>query len=210
MRVDSPANVAAQHVNPERIFLSRVDFRAGAGLGDPGFISLTTQPTGKEKRLAEPMLFDSWEGLARVLIVGTAAYAALVLFLRISGKRTLSKMNAFDLVVTVALGSTLATVLLSRSVPLAEGLLALALLICLQYVLTWGSVRSQRLQELIKSEPTLLVRDGEYLDGAMRRERVTREEVDAALRENGVPSLSRAGIVVLETDGSLSVVEKGA
>lgn len=156
------------------------------------------------------MLFDSWEGLARVLIVGTAAYAALVLFLRISGKRTLSKMNAFDLVVTVALGSTLATVLLSRSVPLAEGLLALALLICLQYVLTWGSVRSQRLQELIKSEPTLLVRDGEYLDGAMRRERVTREEVDAALRENGVPSLSRAGIVVLETDGSLSVVEKGA
>ena len=71
------------------------------------------------------MLFDSWAGLGRVLLVGTLAYVALVLLLRISGKRTLSKLNAFDLVVTVALGSTLATVLLSKTVALAEGVLAI-------------------------------------------------------------------------------------
>lgn len=152
------------------------------------------------------MLFDSWSGLARVLIVGTAAYAALIVFLRISGKRTLSKMNAFDLVVTVALGSTLATVLLSRSVPLAEGVLALALLICLQYVLTWGSVRSRRVRGLIKSEPALLVRNGICLEDAMRKERITREEIEAALRDSGVAELAHASAVVLETDGSLSVV----
>jgi uncharacterized membrane protein YcaP (DUF421 family) len=70
------------------------------------------------------MFFDSWTGLGRVLVVGTLAYFALVLTLRVSGKRTLSKLNAFDLVVTVALGSTLATVLLSKDVALAEGLLA--------------------------------------------------------------------------------------
>ena len=70
------------------------------------------------------MIFDTWFGLLRVLVVGTAAYAALVLLLRASGKRTLAKLNAFDLVVTVALGSTLATVLLSKDVALAEGLLA--------------------------------------------------------------------------------------
>ncbi|MEP2829565.1 YetF domain-containing protein [Parvibaculum sp.] len=155
------------------------------------------------------MLFDSWGGLARVLVVGTAAYAMLIVFLRVSGKRTLSKMNAFDLVVTVALGSTLATVLLSRSVPLAEGVLALALLICLQFVLTWASVRSRSVRDLIKSEPALLVRDGVYLEGAMRKERMTREEIDAALRESGVAALSGVSAVVLETDGSLSVIESG-
>ena len=69
------------------------------------------------------MFFDSWAGLLRVLVVGTLAYAALVLLLRVTGKRTLSKMNAFDLIVTVALGSTLATVLLSKDVALAEGVL---------------------------------------------------------------------------------------
>lgn len=64
--------------------------------------------------------------------MGVLAYVALVVLLRVSGKRTLSKMNAFDLVVTVALGSTLATVLMAKDVALAEGVFAFALLIGLQ------------------------------------------------------------------------------
>jgi uncharacterized membrane protein YcaP (DUF421 family) len=74
------------------------------------------------------MFFDSWFGLLRVVVVGTLAYVALVVLLRASGKRTLAKLNAFDLIVTVALGSTLATVLLSKSVALLEGLVAFILL----------------------------------------------------------------------------------
>lgn len=152
------------------------------------------------------MLFDSWSGLGRVLLVGTLAYVALVLLLRISGKRTLSKLNAFDLVVTVALGSTLATVLLSKSVALAEGVLALGLLIFLQYAIAWLSVRSPRFQTMIKAEPTLLVRRGGFLEGAMRAERITREEILAAARASGVAELQAIAAVVLETDGSLSVI----
>ena len=66
------------------------------------------------------MLFDSWFDLSRVAVVGFLAYVAMILCLRISGKRTLSKWNAFDFVITIALGSTLATVLLSRENALAE------------------------------------------------------------------------------------------
>jgi len=153
------------------------------------------------------MFFDTWFGLLRVLIVGTVSYAALIALLRISGKRSLSKMNAFDLVVTVALGSTFATVILSNSIPLAEGVLALALLIFLQFVITWLSVRFEPVQNLVKSEPTLLVRNGDYLTEAMLTQRVTKEEVEAALRENGTSDVSQAACVVLETDGSLSVVQ---
>lgn len=152
------------------------------------------------------MLFDSWAGLGRTLLVGPLAYAALVLLLRVSGKRTLTKLNAFDLVVTVALGSTLATILLSKSVALAEGVVAFALLIGLQFAITWLSVRSPRFQGLIKAEPTLLVRDGRFLDGALRRERITREEVLAALRASGVADVSAVAAVVLETDGTISVL----
>ncbi|MGK2923669.1 MAG: DUF421 domain-containing protein [Methyloceanibacter sp.] len=153
------------------------------------------------------MFFDTWFGLLRVLVVGTLSYAALIALLRISGKRSLSKMNAFDLVVTVALGSTFATVILNNSIPLAEGVLALALLICLQFVITWLSVRFEPVQDLVKGEPTLLVRDGNYLMEAMRAQRVTKEEVEAALRENGTSEVSQAACVVLETDGSLSVIQ---
>ncbi|HLL75255.1 MAG TPA: YetF domain-containing protein [Pyrinomonadaceae bacterium] len=152
------------------------------------------------------MFFESWAGLVRVIVVGALAYAALIALLRTSGKRTLSKMNAFDFVVTVAFGSTLATVLLSKDVPLAEGVLAFALLIFLQFAITWLSVRSARVSRLVKSEPALLLRRGEFLHGAMRRERVNEEEVRSAVRNAGRGSLSEIEAVVLETDGSLSVV----
>ncbi|WP_101340206.1 DUF421 domain-containing protein [Cereibacter azotoformans] len=156
----------------------------------------------------EPIFFDSWAGLARTVVVGIAAYGLLIAMLRASGKRTLSKMNAFDFVVTVALGSTLATVLLNRSVPLAEGVAALALLICLQYVITWLAVRVPAVQALVKSEPTLLLHDGCFLDQALKRQRVTRDEVLAALRQSGMDDPAGARSVVLETDGSLSVIPR--
>ena len=158
--------------------------------------------------MSEPIFFDSWQGLLRVLIVGIAAYAALIVMLRSSGKRTLSKMNAFDLIVTVALGSTLATVLLSNSMPLLEGVLALALLVYLQYTITWLSVRSERFQNLIKAEPTLLVHEGRYLDVALRQQRVTREEIGAALRQSGKTDIAAVTSVVLETDGSMTVIPR--
>lgn len=154
------------------------------------------------------VFFDSWEGLGRVLLLGIPAYVALVLILRISGKRTLTKLNAFDLVVTVALGSTLATVLLSKNVALAEGVVALGLLVLLQYAITWGSVRLAWFRGLVKSEPTLLMHHGAFLDGAMREQRVTREEVLSVLRGQGITAVEDAAAVVLETDGSFSVISE--
>jgi uncharacterized membrane protein YcaP (DUF421 family) len=116
-------------------------------------------------------------------------------------------MNAFDLIVTVALGSTLATVLLNKSVPLADGLIAFALLIFLQYLLTWLSVRSRTVSKLIKSEPTLLVYQGAFLQAALKAERVTEAEILAGLREQGVASVADAAAVILETGGDLSILK---
>lgn len=92
--------------------------------------------------MTEPLFFDGWAGPLRIVIMGTLAYVALIAMLRATGKRTLSKMNAFDLVITVALGSTFATILLDPALPLVDGLTALGLLVVLQYAITWGSVRS--------------------------------------------------------------------
>lgn len=156
------------------------------------------------------MFFDGWQGLIRVLVIGTAAYASLIFLLRISGKRTLSKMNAFDFVVTVALGSTLATVLLSKDVALAEGVLALGLLIFLQYIITWLTVRSDVVMSLVKAEPRLLFFKGEFLQKAMKDERINEEEILQAIRTQGASEVQTAEAVILETDGTLSVVTKAA
>ena len=154
------------------------------------------------------LFFNIWSGILRTLIVGASAYVALVLILRISGKRTLTKLNAFDLVVTVALGSTLATVLLSKDVALAEGVTAFTLLCFAQYVVTWSSVRSQLIRGIVKGEPTLLLYRGELLWDALKRERVTQDEIQAAARSARQHDLKAVEAVVLETDGSLSVIAK--
>ncbi len=152
------------------------------------------------------VFFGGWDSLGRVLLVGVLAYAGLLLLLRVTGKRTLSKMNAFDFVVTVALGSTLATTLLSKQVALAEGLLAFAVLVLLQLAVTWTSVRWPAFQSLIKAQPTLLVHDGRLLRDRLRGQRVSEEEVLAAVREHGLSRIEDVAAAVLETDGSVSVI----
>ncbi len=154
------------------------------------------------------MLFDSWSDLIRIVAVGVPAYVALLLILRLSGKRTLSKLNAFDLVITVAMGSTLANILLSPEVSLAEGMTALGLLVLLQSLITWTSVRSQLARKLAKSEPTLLFYRNEFLRRALVRERVTPAEIRAAARAHGFADLTSVEAIVLETDGSISAVSR--
>lgn len=149
-------------------------------------------------------IFSGWGGVLRMLLVAPAAYAALVLILRLSGKRTLSKLNAFDFIVTIAIGSTLASIVTTRSLTLVEGVAALALLVGLQFLVTATSVRWKGFHKAVTAEPTLLVRNGEPIIGAMKRERITEDELLAAIRQAGGRGLQEAEAVILETDGSLT------
>ncbi|CAG9167951.1 DUF421 domain-containing protein [Cupriavidus respiraculi] len=152
----------------------------------------------------EEMLFQNWEGIVRTVAVGILAYVTLIVFLRISGKRTLAKLNAFDLVVTVALGSTLSAVLLQESVALAEGATALGLLILMQFVVAYLSVRSRRIAKWVRSEPTLLARNGQFCEEAMKRERITPEDALGAVRAAGGRDVADVETLILESDGSIS------
>lgn len=154
------------------------------------------------------IFFDNWDALFRTAIIGIMAYTSLIFLLRISGRRTLSKMNAFDLVVTVSLGSTLATILLNKDVTLAQGALAFALLIGMQFVVTWSSVRASWVRQIVTGEPALLMYQGKFLSSALRITRVTEDEVKAAVRSAGLEILDEIEAVVLETDGSFSVVQR--
>ncbi len=152
------------------------------------------------------LFFRDAQALFRILVVGISAYICLILLLRISGKRTLSKMNAFDFVVTVALGSTLATILLSKDVTLAQGVVAFAVLIGAQYIVTWTSVRYEWIRGVMTGEPLMLAYQGQLLPQAMKKARVTESEITAAIRSQGLPGLQETQAVVLETDGSFSVL----
>jgi uncharacterized membrane protein YcaP (DUF421 family) len=123
------------------------------------------------------MWFSTWSDLTRILLVGAAAYVTLVVILRTSGKRTLAKLNAFDLVVTVALGSTLA-----------------------------GLTTRFGGRAVVTANPTLLVERGRIVESALRPQRVTESEVLQAVRSSGVGDIGMVAAAVLETDGTISVI----
>lgn len=152
------------------------------------------------------MWFESWSGVVRVLAVGAAAYVFLVATLRVSGKRTLSQMNAFDFVVTVALGSTMATILLSKDVAFMEGVTALVLLTALQFLVAWLSIASPLFRRAVTARPAVLVSNGVVSESAIRASRITESQVMQAVRSGGFGDIGLVGAVVLEPNGSLSVI----
>src|SRR5690554_5619895 len=161
--------------------------------------------------MGETMFFDGGSALIRTLVIGSLAYVALIILLRISGKRVLSKWNAFDFVVTVAFGSILATALLSKDTTLAQGVLAIGLLVGLQWVITFLSVRVITVERLVKAQPRLLLFQGQVQKEVLKQERVTESELRAALRGEGITAIEDVEAVVLETDGTFSVVrERGS
>ncbi len=150
--------------------------------------------------------FNTWSDIVRVLVLGIAGYIALIFLLRVSGKRTLSKLNAFDFVITVALGSTFGSFILSKDVSLSEGLTGLAVLIWLQHMISWLTVRSDFIKGVVRGEPTLVYYNGEYLKDAMKRSRVVESEIEQSVRNEGHANLEDVGAVILETDGSFSII----
>jgi uncharacterized membrane protein YcaP (DUF421 family) len=125
----------------------------------------------------------------------------------ISGKRTLAKLNAFDFVVTVTLGSILSSMVLVK-VTLAEGAVALVVIICLQYLLAWTTTKSKTLEKVINSSPTMVFYRGEFLKEAMAREMITTEEVYAEIRKFRMLDVEQVEAVVMELNGELTVIKK--
>jgi len=146
--------------------------------------------------------------MSHIVIVGVLGYIALVLLLRISGNRTLSKMNSFDLIITITFGSTFATAMLNKKTTLIDAVTAFALLIFLQFLVTFISVRSDFFERIVKSHSIVLFKKGEFLREEMKKARVTEEEIKSGIRQEGIAEISQVEEVILEENGKISVTKK--
>jgi uncharacterized membrane protein YcaP (DUF421 family) len=152
-----------------------------------------------------PFFFESWYNVVRTVTLSIIGFAALMILLRGSGKRTLSKLNAFDFVFVVAVGSVFASMIISKDVTLIEGVAALATLMLIQLLLAELAARFPKAERIINGEPTLLLSHGKFIPGALKRERVTEEEVRGAIRGEGVTRVEDVDAVTMENDGTLTV-----
>lgn len=146
------------------------------------------------------------DGIAITVLLTIAFFVLIVGAVRISGKRTTANMNNFDWIVTVAIGSLAASGILSGSVPVAHSAVAILVLLALQWGATRLTARSESFAELIKPAPRILMDDGVPNEDAMLAERISHGEIEAALRLAGQSTLDARTLVVLETNGRLSVL----
>lgn len=145
----------------------------------------------------------TWQEAGFVALSAMLMYLAIVAAVRLNGLRSFSKMSSFDFATTVAIGSLLATVAMSGS-SLANGILAVAVLLGLQSVVAFGR-RSRPIHRVVDNQPVLLMVEGRMLDDNLRRARVTADDVRAKLRMGGVIDERSVRFAVLETTGDVSI-----
>jgi uncharacterized membrane protein YcaP (DUF421 family) len=156
----------------------------------------------------DDLFFNGWEPLIRILVVGLCSYVAMIAMLRAAGKRALSKMNAYDLIVTMAVGSILGKIVITKDISLSEGIAASALLIGLQFVMTWASSRLKWVHRLVASEPVVVFHDGRFHREAMDSEHIAERDIIAAANKMGLEDLSPVKAVILSATGTLDVILK--
>lgn len=153
-------------------------------------------------------LFNGWAPLAHIAVIGLIGYAALILFLRLAGKRTLSRMNAYDMVMTMALGSVLTKAMLTPDQSVSETVFAIALLIACQYVVSLAAFRWQWAAFLAAPSPSVLFHDGHFLEAALKKERVRQSEIEDTVKEKGLEDMTQVDTVILAANGEVSVLVK--
>ncbi len=151
---------------------------------------------------------ENLNDLALIVVFAAIVYFTVIFLHRLIGKRTASQMNNFDWIVTVAMGAITGATILSEGIALAEGLTAVTALLALQFCVTRASVEWKWFGETVSAQARLVYYQGTFLEDAMQSERVTKREIRAAARGGGNRTLDDVSAVVLEADGTLSVISK--
>lgn len=144
-----------------------------------------------------------WEFIARATFV----FAVLLVFIRLSGKRTIGQFTPFDLLVVMLLSEAVSNSLSGGDDSLIGGTIIAATLILLNVLLAYGSSRSKKFSDVVEGTSTLLGRNGEIYESVLKKYRIPSDDIEQALREADC-SLERMKYIFLEADGKITVLSK--
>ena len=153
-------------------------------------------------------IWTSWQRMVEIGLNAVLFYIFIIAMVRLVGKRTTSELNNFDWIINVAVGSLAASGILLKDVATLDAIGAIIVLAACQYFTTMWVQRTDLGSKVVKAQPTLLTHKGEYLRDAMKKARISEEEIRGALRRAGALENAEANWVILETNGQLSVIPR--
>jgi uncharacterized membrane protein YcaP (DUF421 family) len=156
------------------------------------------------------MFFHTWSDIIRIVVVATLVFAMMVALLRVVGQQALAKMSGYGIVVTITLGSIVATVIMSRQATLSDAAAAVITLLALQEITRWFQARYLRVHHTVREAPRVMLWNGQLYEERLRAASMSADEVRAAVRQAGIVSLTDVRAVILENDGEWSVIPMSA
>ncbi len=148
-----------------------------------------------------------WQQVIGIALSVIGFYFCLILFTRIVGLRSFSKLSSYDLAMTVGIGSILASTVLSKSTSLLQGVFAIGMLFMLQALLSIMRRKFKPFKALIDNQPIILMSNGEYLWDNLKEAKLSTNDIKQILRQNGIKSKSEVFAVIMETTANMSVIK---
>ncbi|MFT5119948.1 MAG: uncharacterized membrane protein YcaP (DUF421 family) [Psychrobacter glaciei] len=148
-----------------------------------------------------------WQQVLGISLSALGFYLGLMLFTRLMGLRSFSKLSSHDFAMTVGIGSILASTVLSDSPSLLQGLFAVAVLFMIQGVISVIRRKVKPLKSLIDNQAIILMAHGEYFLDNLKEANLSTSDVQEVLRKNGLKSKSEVFAVIMETTGDMSVIK---
>jgi uncharacterized membrane protein YcaP (DUF421 family) len=142
-----------------------------------------------------------WEFIARATVV----YIFLLAILRLTGKRQVGQLAPFDLVLLLVLSNALQNSMNGGDNTVTGGVISAVTLISLNYLLGYITFRSKKMARFIEGRPQIIIHNGQVYRDVMERERLTQDELDAAVRQAGCASIDDVHFAILENNGQISV-----
>jgi len=142
------------------------------------------------------------------ILRAAAVYFFLLIAMRLTGKRQLGQMSAFDVVVLLMLSNIVQNAMIGNDNSVTGGFIGATTILVLNYGIARLTTANKRFERLVEGAPTLLVHNGKVIEEHLRRELVTRDELMAALRRQGILKIDEVRFALLEETGAITAVKR--
>jgi uncharacterized membrane protein YcaP (DUF421 family) len=144
-----------------------------------------------------------------IVIRATVVFTFIYVLMRVLGRRELSSLEPFDLILLVVIGDLVQQGVTQSDYSVTGALLAVSTIGLLTVLVSWTSFRFKRLRPILAGEPIVLVENGEVVEKNLKRQRITIEDIESEARVEQIESLDEVRWAILETNGRISFVERG-
>jgi uncharacterized membrane protein YcaP (DUF421 family) len=155
-----------------------------------------------------PSLFVPEVSVAEKVVRSVVVYLFLLAAFRFTGKRQVGQLTPFDLVVLLVISNVVQNAVIGPDNSLGGGLLGAVVILALNYLLVEVTYRSKRLRRLLEASPTILIHNGKVLQANLAHERISLDDLHAAMRRAGVADIEHVRVAMLEENGGISVIPR--